>query len=557
MVARNFFLAPPGEFQHFAKYTAFIRPPARRAAVSKSKKTMKPTLKLRSFLLACGSLLVVSTAHAADVTWDVTPGTVGAGDSAVTGGAGTWATTNGNWTTDGGINNVAWSNGNNDTAIFGNTAGTVTLGTDINVSGMEFTSGGYILEGGGNSIILGNNGGVRGTNTPGPSLYSGAGSGTTTINADIDTNGFFFTVVGENATASIVNGVISGSGNFAAHTASNVTLSGANTYTGKTFITSDSTAGSSLSVSSFNSVNGGTPLLTSSSLGAPTTVANGTIDVGPTGKRSSTTLTYTGSGEVTDRVLKVGFNSSSIQTINASGNGLLKFTSAMTTNASSGNSGALRLGGTGDGEFAQALPDFANTGGVDKRDAGTWTLAGGTISKLTVTGGTLINNGTFNVTTSVTVNNNTTLSAGYIIANSASLGATSNTVMELGGSTLGTGYDNITLDAAGTLVYGGDLSIVNLGLYDMDAASFTYDLFAFDTMTPNGNLASVTVNSVSLTNSLGVWSGTNGGVSYAFDQSDGDLSITAIPEPSAAALLGALGAMLLLRRRLHYPLSPV
>ena len=99
--------------------------------------------------------------HAADVTWDTATG-----DSAVTGGAGTWDTTNSNWTTDVGLTNTSWNNGNNDTALFGATAGIVTLGTNISVSGMEFATGGYTVNGGGNTITLGNNGGIRSTNIP-------------------------------------------------------------------------------------------------------------------------------------------------------------------------------------------------------------------------------------------------------------------------------------------------------------------------------------------------------------------------------------------------------
>ncbi|HSH15481.1 MAG TPA: autotransporter-associated beta strand repeat-containing protein, partial [Verrucomicrobiae bacterium] len=124
-----------------------------------------------------------------------------------------------------------------------------------------------------------------------------------------------------------------------------------------------------------------------------------------------------------------------------------------------------------------------------------------------------------------------------------------NTFMELGGTTLGTEYDNISLAGAGALVYGGNLIVENFGVYDMDSASFTYDLFSLNGVTPTDSFNTVTVNSISLNNNLGVWTGANGGVSYTFDQAIGDLTVNAIPEPNAAALLGSLGALLLLRRR--------
>ncbi len=108
---------------------------------------MKRTLALRSFLLGSSLLAASSMAHAADVTWDITPGTVGAGNSTITGGTGAWNTTNGNWTTNGGVNNLAWVNANNDTAIFGDVAGTVTLGTGITVGGLAFNTAGYTVAG--------------------------------------------------------------------------------------------------------------------------------------------------------------------------------------------------------------------------------------------------------------------------------------------------------------------------------------------------------------------------------------------------------------------------
>lgn len=155
---------------------------------------------LRRFLAT--SSIVMSffgLAQAADITWDVTPGTVGAGDSAITGGSGTWDVTNGNWTTDGGANNVAWVNANNDVAVFGGTGGTVALGAAITANGMTFGVTGYALTG--SAITL---------------------AGTTpTITATAD--------------ASIAN-IISGSAGLVKAGDGKLTLTGANNYTGGTTI---------------------------------------------------------------------------------------------------------------------------------------------------------------------------------------------------------------------------------------------------------------------------------------------------------------------------------
>ena len=55
------------------------------------------------------ALALLSPVRAA--TWDITPGTVGAGNGITTGGSGPWNTTNGTWTNDAGASNIAWNNG--------------------------------------------------------------------------------------------------------------------------------------------------------------------------------------------------------------------------------------------------------------------------------------------------------------------------------------------------------------------------------------------------------------------------------------------------------------
>ncbi len=86
----------------------------------------------------------------APYTWDTTPGTVGPGDGSITTGDGTWNTTNGNWTYDGGKNNVAWDNSANEKALItGTGGGTITLGEDINLSGLTFASTGNVTVAGG------------------------------------------------------------------------------------------------------------------------------------------------------------------------------------------------------------------------------------------------------------------------------------------------------------------------------------------------------------------------------------------------------------------------
>lgn len=83
------------------------------------------------------------------ITWDTTPGAAGAGDSAITGGTGTWdhlATAN--WTTDTGANNIPWDNGGQRlAAIFGDAGGTVTLSGAISADRVIVNTSGYLFTG--------------------------------------------------------------------------------------------------------------------------------------------------------------------------------------------------------------------------------------------------------------------------------------------------------------------------------------------------------------------------------------------------------------------------
>ena len=168
-------------------------------------------------------------------------------------------------------------------------------------------------------------------------------------------------------------------------------LSGANTFTTKVTINSGT-----LSVSSLNSVVGGSA---SSNLGAPTTVAEGTIDFGggpniPSASvHSASILQYTGAGETTDRVLNVKNGSGNI--IEHAGTGVLKFTSDL---AATGTQDLGLAGSTsGTGEFAGVIGNSAGFGttSVSKFGTGTWTLsAANTYTGTTrVFGGTLLLNG--------------------------------------------------------------------------------------------------------------------------------------------------------------------
>jgi autotransporter-associated beta strand protein len=83
------------------------------------------------------------------ILWDTAPGAAGPGDSLITGGGGVWDDqTTANWTIDNGANNVPWNNaGPRLAAIFGGTAGTVTLTGPIQADRVIVSSAGYVFNG--------------------------------------------------------------------------------------------------------------------------------------------------------------------------------------------------------------------------------------------------------------------------------------------------------------------------------------------------------------------------------------------------------------------------
>jgi len=147
-------------------------------------------------------------------------------------------------------------------------------------------------------------------------------------------------------------------------------LSGTNTYTGTTTISAGT-----LSINTLQNVSGG-----GSSLGAPTTTANGTIAIGATG-----ILQYTGSGHSSDRVINITADGG---TIDASGSGTLTLSGGVT-----GTNNNLALTGTGQGVENGVINTSAAT--VTKNGSGTWTLSGVN----TYTGATTINAGVLSVGT--------------------------------------------------------------------------------------------------------------------------------------------------------------
>lgn len=229
--------------------------------------------------------------------------------------------------------------------------------------------------------------------------------------------------------------------------AGTLTLSGLNTYTGKTSVSgSASNAGGGLNFNSIRNVGAGNV----SALGAPATVANGTIGAGSGGNRA--VLVYSGTGDTTDRVVDLASTTGTVF-LDQSGTGLLKFTSAFTATGAGAKTLTIQGSTAGTGELAGAIVDNggANTTSLSKAGTGIWTLTGDNTftGNTDVSAGTLILSGTGDIAQSTNI---TVRAGGTLQINNA---ATDTSVVDrLGNSSLIFINDGGFLNLHGTTAVG-------------------------------------------------------------------------------------------------------
>lgn len=232
------------------------------------------------------------------------------------------------------------------------------------------------------------------------SITAAATSGNTIENGDLTATNYAASLSTGNA---IITANLLGAVNLTKTGNGTLTLSGANTYSGITAI-----SGGAISANTVNSVTTPTPA-SSSSLGAPSSAANGTIAIG-SGNQTGTLIYNGAANETSDRVINLA-GSTGGATLDQSGTGALKFTSNFTATGSGVKTLTLQGSTVGTGEIAGVIPNSTAITALNKAGTGSWILSGNNTynGASTVNGGTLWVNGTHSGTGAWTVVSGATL----------------------------------------------------------------------------------------------------------------------------------------------------
>ena len=206
-------------------------------------------------------------------------------------------------------------------------------------------------------------------------LANGATNGSLTLNGNINSAGAgakTLTFGGYATNTLTLNGVINENGGvnsvvIGTSSSGTVVLGNANNSFSGAITVTNSTSGQSTYLSTANIGNANA----NSALGK-----NGTINIGSGSSGALTGLKYTGTGEVSDKVINLAGTSGGA-ILDQSGTGNLKFTSAMTATGVGAKAITLQGSTTGTGELAGAISNLnGNVISLNKYGSGDWTLSG-------------------------------------------------------------------------------------------------------------------------------------------------------------------------------------
>lgn len=427
--------------------------------------------------------LVYSSPNVAVQFWD---GSQLSANGQVDGGSGTWGTGTKNWTDGNGAVNRAWAN---QFAVFGGTAGTVSIDGAQTISGLQFITDGYTLQSGavgslnlasgvgssnvrvdsgvtatldvavngtdalvkmeaGTLVLNAANGYTGGTVLNGGQIVVGndaalgtgaltAASGTSldsnkTVNLanDVLLNGAL-TVVGSHDLT--LAGDVTGNGSLTKTGAATLVLSGANDYTGGTTISA------------------GTLVASAQSLGSGAIVNNAALELNQTGS-GTLAQAISGSGSLTKSgtgTLTLAGNNTSTGTTTISAGTLVASAGSLGSGAIVNNA-QLQLNQAVNGTLAQAI---SGSGSLSKTGAGALTLTGNSSS---FAGTTLVDAGSLLLSSTGKLGGDLTVASGATLAGTGTLGSTGSLTTVKSGATLAAGD---AANAYGTLRVLGDLTL--------------------------------------------------------------------------------------------------
>ncbi|NQX02294.1 autotransporter-associated beta strand repeat-containing protein [bacterium] len=453
-------------------------------------------------------------ATAASIHWDAN------GATANNGGTGTWdVTTNDRFKNSAaGTTYTRWVNsstGNDHTAVFGGTAGTVTVSGGVIASGLQFDTASYTLTA--STITL------SGSATP---------------------------VIATGTLSATINSTLAGTQGFAKTGTGTLTLGGANTYTGDTAINNG--------ILQLTTGNDRLPTGTVVFLGQATSANLGTLDLNARNQQIAG-LTSSSGTNATASNNTVTSTAAATLTINTAGSN--SYTYGDGTNANSGViTGAISLVKSGAG--TQILGDANTYTGTTTLNAGKLVVTNSIgSSAVTVSGSGAI----LASDTAATLGSTLTIQSGAILAVGDAANASTATATVTGVSTFnngsifswdinsaGTSYDKLISSSIAGESTAGD------AVFRIVAADATFadafwnqnrtwsDIFTTDGSSPIADWAGIFGSTVSVVNSSFTTITPVGG---SFTVSGNSLSWSAVPEPSSALAGILLGAGLLRRRR--------